>query len=249
MRERTRLSLIVITALALVGAASPPQAGAVSIPNASFESPVFRVAPYATPNVSDWQKSPAPAWWTQQGYAEQDWLSLAGVFYNLPGSTQIDNVDGEQAAFLFSMPGVELYQELAATYQAGQSYTLGMKAQGGGMGMPLGTPMELRLYYRDETGGRVTLGTKEILNLTDESGPHALHLDAYELQLPAVPAGAAWAGKPIGVQLVSTVQSPMPGGFWRLDDVRLTSVPEPASAALLVAGSVLLARGSRRRKA
>ena len=246
MPRRTRLSLIVITALALVGAASPLHAGAVSIPNASFESPVFRVAPYATPNVSDWQKAAAPWWWTQ---SEQDWLSVAGVFYNVPGSSHIDNVDGEQAAFLFSMPGVELYQDLAATYETGQSYTLSMKAQGGGMGMPLGTPLEIRLYYRDGNGERVTLGTREILNLTDESVPHPMLLDEYQLQLPPVPAGAAWAGKPIGVQIVATVTSPVPGGFWRLDDVQLTSVPEPASAALLAAGVILLARRRARSKA
>ena len=91
----------------------PAAAGPIAVPNASFESPAIRAAPYATSNIADWQKAPVPGWWASQGYSEQQWLETAGVFYNVPGVQQIDNVDGEQAAFLFATPAVELRQDLS----------------------------------------------------------------------------------------------------------------------------------------
>jgi HpiC1 cyclase len=231
-----------VAALAAMAGAGRAQAATVSIPNSSFESPVIRVAPYATATIGDWQKAPAPAWWTQQGYSEQDWLNTAGVFYNVPGSAHIDNVDGEQAVFLFSTPGVELYQDLAATYEVGQSYQLTGAFQGGGQGMQIGVPLELRLCYRDGNGNRVTIGATEVLNVTDESQPHALHLDDWQLQIPSVLSAAPWAGKSIGIEIISTVPFQSAGGYWRLDNIRLTSIPETASAALLMAGLTLLGR-------
>lgn len=94
--------------------------------------------------------------------------------------------------------------------------------------MPLGVPLELRLYYRDEEGDRVTIGAVEVLNTTDESQPHAKHLDDWQLRIPPVLAGDPWAGENIGVQIVSTVPFESARGFWRVDNVRLTSVSVPA---------------------
>ncbi len=237
--------VIMMAALVTLTGTGTLQAAAVAVPNPSFESPVYRVAPYATANINDWRKAPVPVWWTDP---EEYWSNLAGVFYNVPGSTHIDNVDGEQAAFLFSMPGVELYQDLAATYEVGQSYQLIGGFQGGGQGMPLGVPLELRLYYRDEEGDRVTIGAVEVLNTTDESQPHAKHLDDRQLQISPVLAGDPWAGQSIGVQIISTVPFESAGGFWRIDNIRLTSVPEPASAGLLMGGMAVLVWRRRRDK-
>ena len=144
---------------------------------------------------------------------------------------------------------MELYQDLAATYEVGQSYQLTVGFQGGGQGMPLGVPVEIRLYFRDGGGNRVTIGATEILNVTDESQPHAKHLNDWQLQIPSVLADAPWAGKSVGVQIISTVPFQSAGGYWRVDNVRVTSVPEPASVALLTAGLTLLAWRRGRSKA
>lgn len=212
----------------VAGMSHPSPAAVVDIPNASFEAPAIRVPPYATPTIQSWQKAPAPQWWLAEGYTLQDWLNTAGVFYNVPGSTRIDNVDGQQAAFIFSTPGVELFQDLAATYTVGHAYRLTAGFQGGGYGMPLGTPLELRLYYRNDEGDRVTIGATAALNTTDESQPHAKHLEDWSVQIPAVRAQDAWAGKPIGVQLIADVPLEAAGGYWRVDNVRLNSLTIPA---------------------
>lgn len=245
--KQFHLGVTLIPALTVLVGVGGAHASAVYIPNASFESPVYRVAPYATANIDDWQKAPVPVWWPNPA---EYWATLAGVFYNLPGDTQIDNVDGEQAAFLFSVPGVELYQDLAATYMVGQSYRLTAKYQGGGQGMTIGEPLEFRLFYRDDDGRRITIDAAEVLNATDESQPHAKHLADAELVIPAVAADAPWAGRNIGVQMVSTVSSvaPVPG-YWRIDDIQLTSVPEPAAAMLLLAGLALFKSRRSRKQA
>jgi len=210
------------------GGAILSHAATVGIPNASFEAPVIRTVPYATATINDWQKAPAPAWWLQDGYTQQDWLNTAGVFYNVPASTWIDNVDGQQAAFVFSTPGVELYQDLVATYETGQAYRLTAGFQGGGYGMPLGIPIEIRFYYRDINGERTTIAATAALNTTDESQPHVKHLDDWQVQTPPVLADDPWAGESIGIQIISTVSFDLMGGYWRVDNVRLISMPVPA---------------------
>lgn len=212
----------------LAAGAHPSRAELVNIPNASFESPLMRFPPYATPTIHNWQKSPTPDWWLQEGYTHQDWLNAAGVFYNVPTSTFIDNIDGYQAAFVFSTPGVELYQDLAATYEVGHAYGMTVGFQGGGYGMPLGTPIEIRLYYRNPDGDRVTIAATAVLNTTDESLPHAKHLDDWNVQVPPVRAQDPWAGKNIGVQIVVAIPLDAAGGYWRVDNVRLNSVTVPA---------------------
>ena len=147
----------------------------------------------------------------------------------------IDNVDGRQAAFMFAPPGYELFQQLAALYEIGQSYHLTVGIVGGGYGMPAGTPMEIRLYYLDAGSNRVTAGATVVTN-TNTTG-NLTHLTDYTLDLPAVTAGDAWAGKAIGIQLISTADFSNAQGYWDIDNVRLTSAPEPASMALTLVGA------------
>jgi len=166
------------------------------------------------------------------------------VFVDVPFAP-VTNVDQRQAAFVFATPGVELFQDLTATFQVGQSYHLTVGIEGGGYGMLVGVPMEIRLYYRDNSDNRVTVGAKSATN-ANATGD-ITHLTDYQLDIPAVTAGDAWAGKNIGVQLIQTVDLTDAGGFWALDNVRLTSVPEPATLGLLVLGIAGWSMRRRRR--
>ena len=77
------------------------------------------------------------------GYPADQWYQGVGTFLNY--GDVIDNVDGNQAAFLFSVPGLGIYQDLAATYQVGQSYDLAVAFEGGGYGMAVGVPVSILL--------------------------------------------------------------------------------------------------------
>jgi hypothetical protein len=46
-----------------------------------------------------------------------------------------------------------------------------------------------------------------------------------------VRAGDAWAGQHIGIQMLSTVDTNLQGGYWDLDSVRLSSILEPVLLA------------------
>jgi hypothetical protein len=210
---------------------SPALAESINIPNGSFESPYLEVvAPYATSDISDWQKAPAP-----EGYPADQWANAAGIFVNVPWAP-VDNIDGRQLGFMFSNPGYELYQDLDATFSVDRSYRLTVGIVGGGYGMQLGCPMEIRLYYRDGDGTRVTIAAEQVAN-TNTTGS-LTHLTDYALDLPVVAAGDAWAGKNIGVQLIQTATPEMAGGYWDFDNVRLTATaaPEPGAIVLLAVG-------------
>jgi hypothetical protein len=235
--ERKRTALLVGVVL-LVAWANGLQAGVIYIPNASFETPSApNELPYAIPAVADWQKAPVPSWWLDLGYSAESWDQSVGTFHKVPFAP-IDNIDGNQAAFFFSTPGVELFQDLEARFEAGQSYRLTVGLVGGGLGMPLGIPIEIRLYYRDDAGNRIPVGATTALN--NNASSHLSHLTDYELDIPEVAAGDSWAGRNIGVQLISTVTLDQAGGYWDVDNFRLTSVPEPASLAILTLGAVAL---------
>ena len=212
----------------------------IPIPNGSFEAPTLpMVSPYASPNISDWQKSPMPTWAAEAGYTADDWADSAGTFVNVPYAP-IDNLDGNQLAFMFSAPGYALYQDLSATFKVGNSYTLTVGIQGGGAGMVIGCPMDIELYYRDVNGDQVPVGATEATN-TNSTGVLS-HLTDYALTIPAVAANDPWAGQNIGVELLQTATDNA-GGYWDIDNVRLTTVavPEPSSLALLIVGVCLLA--------
>ena len=220
--------------------ASPALADSIPIPNYSFEDPALPAAPpYASPAISDWQKLPVPSWWTQAGYTADAWNDSAGTFVNVnvPGE-YIDNCDGNQAAFVFAVPGYELYQDLSATYHAGLAYQLTVAIEGGGYGMPAGFPMDIVLYYRDGNGNQVAVGTTTVTN-TNPGNP-ITHLTDYSVSIPAVAASDPWAGQSIGVELLQIESGT---GYWDVDNVRLTTtaVPEPGSLVLLAVGLGMLA--------
>lgn len=252
MRMGSRTSTVAATALAIFTSGTAMAFGPIPVPNGSFQSPDI---PFATSLITNWQKpagmdpsfpivNPQNPGETEEDYLARlafDWFNTSGVFLNT--TPFIDNATGDQVGFLFGVPGVELHQELSATYQVGESYTLQIDMEGGG-NMPLNTEAAIRLYYLDGSN-RITIGQTIIQN-NNAPGNQITHLDTYSLALPTVLGGDAWAGKNIGIQIISlaNLNVGQVGGYWDLDNVIL--VPEPGAVAFLVAAAAGMLR--RRRK-
>jgi hypothetical protein len=202
-------------------------AGAIYIPNASFELPETA---FVNVDIDSWQKSPTPWWYDESG--GYSWSQLTGVFLNVPATDpgHIDNCDGNQAVWLFAVPEVELFQDLTATFEVGQSYHLTVGIIGGGGNMKDDVPIEIRLYYRDAENNKVAVGATTFRY--DSDAGYVKHFSDVQLDIPQVRPTNPWAGKNIGVQLVSTLtladldpDTGKAGGYWDLDNVRLTKSP------------------------
>ncbi len=57
--------------------------------------------------------------------------------------------------------------------------------------------------------------------------PNTTNFIDFSAQLHTVQAGDPWAGRHIGILLLSTVGFDLVGGYWDLDNVRLTSASAP----------------------
>ena len=221
-------------------------AASIAVPNGSFESPTPPPGFPATPQVDVWQKFPQPPQIPLPGTIT--WEQLSGVFPNTaPGAfDHIDNVDGSQAAYMFALPGVGLFQQLGTAFEIGKSYNLTLGILGGG-GITEGSSFLMSLYYLDGANSPVTLGATPI-TYTAAGFANPTHLYDYSVNIGEVQAGDAWAGQNIGIQLVSTFG--MGAGYWDVDNVRLVAVPEPATIGLLAlgAGGLLAVKLRSRRK-
>jgi HpiC1 cyclase len=185
----------------------------VSIPieNPSFESPVVDPNGFgAVPLVNDWTEIDL----------DTEASANTGVFANTAADSpdHIANADGLQLAFLGSQQGNALEQDLAATYKAGAAYRLTV-----GVGVSMRFPpsaeapvdnLELVLYYRD---GNEPVGVAS--QTVEATGLSTVQLQDFSVDVPAVEPNDAWAGKAIGVAIRA---AGAPGGFWDLDNVRLT---------------------------
>ena len=240
MKTGKPFTAIAASILLLAVGTSRLQAESVYIPNASFESPE---TVFVDINTAPWQKGPTPAWYDESaGYS---WSQLTGVFWNVPPEDEahIDNCDGKQAVWLFAVPEAELYQDLEAAFEVGRCYELAVGVIGGGGNMRDNVPLEIRLYYRDANDVRVTIESTTFVYRT--AGGHIKHFNDVRLALPVVRETDPWAGKNIGVQIVSTLTladldptTGRAGGFWDLDNVRLTeSLPLPAAPVSIPNGS------------
>ena len=221
------VSLFVASSTCLMGAM-------ISIPNYSFETPIAPPPFYANPQIDSWQQDPD---WTAQE---------SGVFSNVPPNA-IDNCDGGQAAFLFATPGVSFFQDYDSTdyahpipthtfnttYEVGKSYTLTVAVLGGtNLTFPMqeGTTLELDLYYRDMASNIAVVASTTITN-SSALFPTNNHFLDFQLQSPTVNAGDAWADQHIGIRLLSTTSTNLQGGYWDLDNIRLTSAVTTALRA------------------
>ena len=214
----------------------------ISVPNYSFEAPVMpETNPYAMPDMNGWEKSAQPFWYNPTNNFDTPWGDLMGTFYNVPfPGVFIDNCDGVQAAFMFALPDVAIFQDYNSideastnashafnvTYTVGKAYALIVGVIGGGGGMQPGATLQLSLYYRDAFSNMVTVAATTITNSTTLF-PTNTHLVDFQVQVPNVNATDPWAGQNIGIQLLSTANFGNLGGYWDVDNVRLSEVVAP----------------------
>ena len=222
---------IVLSLTALLALAGGVRAGTLYVPNYSFASPdIGTNSPYAAPVLEDWQESAQPAYYDPADFGGSPWADLVGTFYNLPNftnstgtnATYIDNCDGVQAAFMFALPQVAIYQGLDATFNVGKTYTLSAGLIGGGGGMTNGSTIELSLYYLDGTN-MVTVAETTVTN-TPDNFPTDTHFVNFQVQVTNVQATDPWAGQNIGIQFLATPDFDNPaswGGFWDVGNVGL----------------------------
>ena len=238
---RAAQTFLVAAAVCLAGTLF---AGTVAIPNASFESqpaPNPYVPPYVELRVDSWQKTPTPFWWNETAYGP--WDQLIGLFANASQGdpSRIDNCDGNQAIYLFANPQVGVFQDFDSTdwsstvpshafnasFEAGKSYQLTVGVTVSYYRPPTnGATLELSLYYRDAASNQVTVAATTITN-TEAAFSNVTHLVDFKVNVPTVKSSDAWAGRHIGVAIMSSVSFDLAGGVWDVDNVRLTSTSAP----------------------
>src|ERR1051325_6008336 len=193
-------------------------AGTIAIPNYSFELPATT---FIDTNIDSWQQVPGPQ------------SQTTGIFVNTTNGSpdHLDNCEGTQAAFIFSAPGVGIFQDYNSVdyahtnpthdfnilFEVGKSYDLTVGfAVSYSFGPSPGATLQLALYYRDALNNMVAISSTNITYDTNLISP--THFRDYQVHVATVRPTDAWAGKNIGISILSTVAT---GGVWDLDNVRL----------------------------
>ncbi len=225
MRKAFRSAAALLAGLVVkVAACAQP----IAVPNGSFESPPTA---FVSTVVEAWKKMPRPEWYEEGGGFL--WDQLVGIFRNTPVSSadHIENCDGLQAAWLFAVPEVGMYQVLGQSpgtvkpppvFTPGHAYELVVGVLGGGGNMAAGATLELALFYEDDAGRVQPVARTVVTNEPGVFGSPKLFLD-YRVRTPVVQEADPWAGRPIGVRFLSTVNFDLQGGYWDLDHVRLVA--------------------------
>lgn len=206
--------------LAGVSVLAPAFGESIEIPNFSFESPPVvrdKQNPFgALPFLDDWDESAV-------GLADE-FDQNTGVFLNsdAPSPDRITNAHLDRLAFISSLIGNDLRQELVATFQPGWSYdlTVGVATS---LVFPVGSTEELEvaLYYVDG-------GMEHVIASTTVAGGMVNTISLIDVSVNVPPVGAEdpWAGRPIGILIRPSVDDPDDSdseGFWDADFVRLVA--------------------------
>ncbi len=265
MKTHTQSNILLTAALGLACILSSTgilQALPIFVPNHSFESQSAVGFPFDTnPTLDAWQKIAEPAYYPFLGGGVPPWYGTSGGFRNISvyNPAPYGNVVGAQAGYILMAPQVTLFQDYStspthdfnATFDIGKSYnmTIGLFAKSSFGIIPPGSTLELSLYYLDDLANKVKVGSTVVsYSAADFPLTPTLNLIDYQVNVPVVNPGDAWAGKNIGIHLESTIAVEMTSfGNWDFDNVRLTAVPEPTAMALLGIGisGMILARSRR----
>ncbi len=161
-----------------------------------------------------------------------------GRFANTPQGNfdHIDNMDGTQAAYIFTFPGAGFFQDFSSvdwagagsnafnvTLDPGKSYTV-TAAFTSSSNEPLtnGASMQMSLYYRDAQSNQVVLAATNIV-FNSNVFTNLDHLLDFQAVIPWVKPNDPWAGKNLGISFQSTTfDFNLVTGVWDLDNVRLT---------------------------
>jgi len=231
--------------MALMMIVAAPAAGEpVTVPNFSFESPpVMRDEqnPFgALPFIDDWDE-------TAVGPADE-LDQNTGVFLNTdaPAPDHITNSHLDRLAFISSLIGNDVRQELSATFTPGWTYELTV-AVATSFTFPVGAgeELEIALFYFDGGVEQVIAST-----LVAGSEVNATSLIDVTVSLPPVDADAPWADQPIGILIrpsTTDADDSLGEGFWDADHVRLEAtdarIPALSALAMTVVALGLVAAG------
>ncbi|MBE7506924.1 MAG: hypothetical protein HS101_11670 [Planctomycetia bacterium] len=196
----------------------------IPVPNFSFELPAVtrdEMNPFgALPFIDDWDE-------TEVGL-QDEFDQNTGVFLNIdPGSPdRISNAHLDRLAFMSSLVGNDLRQELTRVFEVGRSYQLTV-AVGTSSTFPVGTDeaFEIALFYFEN-------GVEQVIasSLVHGADVGTTVLSDVIVDAPVVSLGDAWAGLPIGILIRPSIDDSNDSvgeGFWNLDFVRL-SASDPA---------------------
>lgn len=227
MLSEHRASLTGILTIILMFSATAVHAGFLPVENGSFELPETE---FATPAISGWTTD-GPILDPDFGFNP-----FTGVFLNTAPAEpdHIDNVDGDQVAFIGSQTGNEIVQLIPGSNFAPGEYNLSL-----GVAISLGAPpaetdlLRIGLFYMDDGGLRQLIASTDIANdIGNALSPNTLSYFSANSG-PLAPEHPA-IGRSVGI-LLTTVGNY--GGFFDMDDVSVNYVPEPASMTLLALGA------------
>lgn len=239
MKKRSRNLFLFLGLLALcsvvLGTSAPAMAESINVPNASFEEPVLAPRGIGAYSGLDWQ---CP------DYAGSGQLSVP---YNSPADnpygTYITNQDGSNLCLFMGVvnpeipASVQIFQDLAAIYEVGKSYTftMGIARRSDEPGYDTDA-LELRLFSRNVSGFTIATTSVTKAELVYDA------LTYFSVSIPEVQATDLWANQNIGIWVATTVgpQLGQPSGAWILDDasVTATAIPEPTSLCLLIGAAI-----------
>ncbi len=241
-------------AVAIVGGfAVTVSAGIISVQNNSFENPVVNTAFLPVSLSADhWVLSgPGPFVDFMQGAGPQN--SGTGIFPNPSAGSagHLTNIDGNQAAYIFTNTGHMFAQALVdtangnapVTFAAGQQYTITAAVANAGSAPAPTDQLLVGLYYTDPGGQHLVAQT-----IVQNDAAHNLSATQFT-DFSGISTVLAANSPAIGHQITAQFSTIGAGGSeFDVDNIRVSSaVPEPASLALVVVGAGALF--ARRRRA
>ncbi len=210
----------------------PLPAVELPIPNGSFELPK---TDYVNTRITSWQETDSPPDYPSGGGFS--WDQLSGVFHNTPAgaSDHLTNLDGQQALYLFAIPGVGILQDattrdwddsepshaFSVPFEPGSRYTLTVGLMGGSGNMLPGVPLEISLYHRGTDGTILPVATRRVEHAPEVFTDRNHFVDFSVSTDPVLPTDP-WSGKLMGVRILSVVSESQRGGYWDIDHVRLS---------------------------
>lgn len=223
---RSQRSYLLFPLLSSITAAADP----IAIPNFSFEEPTVRRGKDnplgALPNIADWDERDVGVTLFDEAHVD------TGVFVNPPSGEpdRISNMHLMQAAFVSSLMGNTVRQELPEPFLPGNRYTFTV-AVGTSYTYPVGATEQLQVALFYYVGN-----TEQIIASTFVAGAEVnpnLVLD-FSVTSPVVEESNPWAHEPIGILVRPFITDPDDEdgeGFWNVDYARLNEIlpPDPDS--------------------